>query len=45
MLPKDQIAERGIRLNQLMARQVGGPSGLSRVALETMRTTTRSCPP
>ena len=34
MLPKDQMAERGVRLDRLMARQVGGASGISRVALE-----------
>ncbi len=39
MLPKDQMAERGVRLEQLMARHVGGASGISRVALETMRNT------
>jgi AraC-like DNA-binding protein len=44
MLPKDQMAERGIRLDQLMARQVGGASGISRVALETMRTTYQELP-
>ena len=35
MLPKDQMAERGVRLGDLMARRVGGGSGISRVALET----------
>ncbi|RCW66771.1 helix-turn-helix domain-containing protein [Pseudorhodoferax soli] len=39
MLPKRQMAERGVRLDPLMARHVGGASGISRVALETMRNT------
>ena len=39
MLPKEQLTERGLRLDALMGRQVGGASGISRVALETMRTT------
>lgn len=38
MLPKEQMAERGLRLDGLMARQLGA-SGISRVALETMRNT------
>lgn len=44
MLPKDQMAERGVRLDTLMARQVGGASGISRVALEAMRTTYQELP-
>jgi len=44
MLPKDQMAERGVRLNDLMARHVGGASGISRVALETMRSTYQELP-
>ena len=39
MLPREQLTERGVRLEPLMARQVGGTSGISRVALETMRNT------
>ncbi|HVR53652.1 MAG TPA: helix-turn-helix domain-containing protein [Pseudorhodoferax sp.] len=39
MLPKQQMAERGVRLDPLMARHVGGANGISRVALETMRNT------
>ena len=39
MLPKAQMAERGLRLGGLMARNMGGSQGISRVALETMRTT------
>ena len=44
MLPKDQMAERGVRLGELMARRVGGASGISRVALETMRSTYQELP-
>jgi AraC-like DNA-binding protein len=44
MLPKDQMAERGVRLTDLMARHVGGASGISRVALETMRSTYQELP-
>lgn len=44
MLPKDQMAERGVRLSDLMARHVGGASGISRVALETMRSTYQELP-
>ena len=44
MLPKDQMAERGVRLGELMARHVGGASGISRVALETMRATYQELP-
>lgn len=38
MVPKDPIAERGLRLDGVMARRFGA-SGISRVALETMRNT------
>jgi AraC-like DNA-binding protein len=44
MLPKDRMAERGVRMGDLMARHVGGASGISRVALETMRTTYQELP-
>jgi AraC-like DNA-binding protein len=44
MLPKEQLAERGLRLEPLMARHVGGASGISRVALETMRNTYQELP-
>ena len=44
MVPKDQMAERGLRLGDLMARHVGGASGISRVALETMRNTYQELP-
>jgi AraC-like DNA-binding protein len=44
MLPKEQLCERGLRLDSLMARRVGGASGISRVALETMRSTAQELP-
>jgi AraC-like DNA-binding protein len=44
MLPKDQMALRGLPLNALMARHVGGANGISRVALEAMRTTYQELP-
>jgi AraC-like DNA-binding protein len=44
MLPKEKMIERGVKLDTLMARQVGTGSGISRVALETMRTTWQELP-
>jgi len=44
MLPKAQLTERGLRLDGLMGRLVGGGSGISRVALETMRSTYQELP-
>ena len=44
MLPKEQLAERGLRIEPLMGRQVGGASGISRVALETMRSVFQELP-
>lgn len=44
MLPKAQLSERGLRLDQLMARHVGGGRGISRVALDTMRSTFQELP-
>jgi AraC-like DNA-binding protein len=38
MVPKDPVAERSLRLDGVMARRLG-TSGISRVALETMRNT------
>lgn len=38
MVPKDDVAERGQRFEGVMARRLGA-SGISRVALETMRNT------
>ncbi len=44
MLPKEQLTERGLRLDPLMGRHVGGSAGISRVALETMRSTFQELP-
>lgn len=44
MLPKEQLTERGLRLDSLMGRHVGGASGISRVALEAMRHTYQELP-
>lgn len=44
MLPKEQLTERGLRLDPLMGRHVGGHCGISRVALDTMRSTFRELP-
>lgn len=39
MVPKQSIAERGLRLDGLMGRNVGGSAGMARIALQTMRST------
>ena len=39
MIPKEHLVERGLRLDELMCRQMGAAKGISRVALETMRST------
>lgn len=44
MLPKAQMVERGLRLDTLMARPVGGRSGIARVALATLRSTFQELP-
>lgn len=44
MLPREQLSERGLALEPLMARHIGGVSGIARVALETMRTTYQELP-
>lgn len=44
MLPKDQLTERGLRLDPLMGRHVGGSQGIARVALEAMRNTFQELP-
>lgn len=44
MLPKERLIERGLKLEPLMARHVGGATGISRVALETMRNTWQELP-
>jgi len=37
MLPKAMLAERGLALDPLMARRLGGSGGISSLALQTMR--------
>jgi len=44
MVPKTQMVERGLRLDNLMARPVGSSSGIARVALTTMRSTFQELP-
>ncbi|UUX97586.1 helix-turn-helix domain-containing protein [Aquabacterium sp. J223] len=44
MVPKDRLAERGLALDPLMARRLGGSGGIARVALDTMRTAYRELP-
>ncbi len=44
MLPKALFAERGLALDPLMARRLGGSGGVSRLALETMRNAFRELP-
>ncbi|PQA79305.1 helix-turn-helix domain-containing protein [Rhodoferax sp. TS-BS-61-7] len=44
MVPKAQLAGQGLRLDTLMARPVGGATGIARVALTTMRSTFEELP-
>ncbi len=44
MLPKAGVAERGLKLEPLMGRHAGGESGISRMALDTMRRTWEALP-
>ncbi len=44
MVPKDRLAERGLSLDPLMARRLGGSGGVARMALETMRSAYRELP-
>jgi AraC-like DNA-binding protein len=37
MLPRQAVVERGLPLDALMARRLGGSGGIARVTLETMR--------
>ena len=39
MLPRRSIVQRGLSLEGLMGRNIGGSSGIARIALETMRST------
>src|SRR5690606_14516572 len=43
MVPKDALVERNLRFDHVMARRLGA-SGISRVALETMRNTYQELP-
>lgn len=44
MLPKSHLQERGLALDPLMARRLGGSGGVARLALETMRSAYRELP-
>lgn len=44
MLPKARLVERGLALDPLMARRLGGSGGVARLALETMRSAYRELP-
>lgn len=44
MLPKAELAERGLPLAELMARPMNGRAGVSRLALETMRSAYQELP-
>ncbi len=44
MVPKHRLVERGLSLEPLMARRLGGSGGVSRMALETMRSAWRELP-
>lgn len=44
MIPKAQLVERGLALDPLMARRLGGSGGVARLALETMRSAYRELP-
>lgn len=44
MVPKARLAERGLAIESLMARRLGGSGGVARMALETMRSAWRELP-
>lgn len=44
MVPKAHLAERGLAIDDLMARRLGSRGGMARVALETMRSAWRELP-
>ena len=44
MVPKAHFIERGLLLDPLMARRLGGSGGVARLALETMRSAYRELP-
>ena len=44
MVPKQRLVERGLHIDPLMARRLGGSGGVARLALETMRSAYRELP-
>ena len=44
MVPKEPLVQRGLSLDPLMARRLGGSGGVARMALETLRTAHRELP-
>ena len=44
MVPKAHLSERGLVIDELMARRLGSCGGIARVALETMRSAWRELP-
>jgi AraC-like DNA-binding protein len=44
MVPKAQLAERGLAIDELTARRLGADGGIARVTLETMRSAWRELP-
>jgi AraC-like DNA-binding protein len=44
LVPKARLAERGLAIESLMARRLGGSGGVARMALETMRSAWRELP-
>ncbi len=44
MVPKDRVTERGVNIDPLVARRLGGSGGVARLALETMRNAYRELP-
>ncbi|MET0334269.1 MAG: helix-turn-helix domain-containing protein [Rhizobacter sp.] len=44
MVPKDRVTERGVHIDPLVARRLGGSGGVARIALETMRNAYRELP-
>lgn len=44
MVPRHRVAERGLALDPLMARRLGGSGGVARLTLETMRSAYRELP-
>lgn len=44
MVPKARLVERGLAIDELMARRLGANGGIARVALDTMRSAWRELP-